>query len=43
LAVSFVAPSSAVTNTTDGDLGAGIGVRFSSSSLYDQVGIGGSV
>jgi hypothetical protein len=38
-----VAPSSATTTTTtDGDLGAGIGGRFSRSRLFGQVGIGGS-
>ena len=38
---SYVAPSSAAANTTDGDLGAGIAGRFSRGSLFGQVGIGG--
>jgi hypothetical protein len=38
---SYVAPSSAAANTTDGDLGAGIGGRFSRGSIFGQVGIGG--
>ena len=38
---SYVAPSSAAANTTDGDLGAGIGGRYSRGSIFGQVGIGG--
>lgn len=38
---SYVAPSSAAANTTDGDLGAGIAGRYSRGSLFGQVGIGG--
>ena len=38
---SYVAPSADSGITTDGDLGAGIGGRFSRASLFGQVGIGG--
>jgi len=38
---SYVAPSSATANTTDGDLGSGIGGRYSRGSVFGQLGIGG--